>query len=59
MTARQLCEPLEVDDHVFEMKLAAWSWAFLQPVSLEGMDTGRQKWMRFCHEQEHRREMRT
>lgn len=29
-------QALEVDYRVFEMKLAPWSWTFLQHISLEG-----------------------
>lgn len=43
VTARQLCEPLEADNCESEVKSAAWSWTFLQPVKIVGTDTGRQR----------------
>lgn len=53
------CEPLKVnDDHVFEMKPAAWLWTFLQTTCFEGTDIGGGRGGP-CHVQEHRREMRT
>lgn len=42
VTARQLCEPLKADNRESEVKSAAWSWTFLQPVKIVGTDTGRQ-----------------